>query len=221
MNGLEIVRHLYAWTPYLLGGFLWNIAISLVALAMGTAVGHGLASMRGATRGHWANGGRLATALLRNVPTFVFQFYLVFMLPEALPLPFSLPNLPLPAWLKASLALALAVAGFVSDNLSRILAKPPSERRRDLLLLLLNWGNYFVIIVMASSTASVIGVPELISRCNTVVNAGGTTDMMLWVYLYAMGWFFLFCCSASGLIRYCSRHLERRLGMADLGQTEV
>jgi polar amino acid transport system permease protein len=72
-----------------------------------------------------------------------------------------------------------------------------------------SWANYFVIIVMASSTASVIGVSELVSRCNTVINATGRTDMMLWVYLYAMAWFFLFCYSTKVLIRMVSNRLDK------------
>jgi polar amino acid transport system permease protein len=205
MSAPEALRLLATWTPYLLGGFVWNIVISLAAQAIGTAVGYVLARGRTSARASGRRSAGFVTTLMRNIPTFVFQFYLVFMLPDALTMPFGLPAVVFPSWLKASLALSLAVAGFVSDNLAPVLELRGVKRRRMLMRFVLNASNYFVIIVMASSTASVIGVSELVSRCNTVVNASGTTDMMLWVYLYAMLWFFAFCICSSGLIRVLFR----------------
>lgn len=213
MAGVEfVVRNLYIWTPFLARGFMWNIVISLVALAVGTGCGYLFALLRLSPHDGLAKAGNTMTELTRNIPTFVFQFYLVFMLPGALSLPFTAARVPFPSWLKAALALALAVAGFVSDNLPRTLRAWHEGRRSDALLFVLNWGNFFVIVVMASSTASVIGVSELVSRCNTVVNVTGKTDMMLWVYLYAMTWFFLFCYSATLLIRKLSLRLNGRIG---------
>lgn len=207
----HIVSMLLAWTPFLAGGFVWNIAISAIAMIVGSVCGYFLMRLRVSPRRTFANTGMTVTGLTRNIPTFVFQFYLVFMLPNTLPLPFIAARMPFPSWLKAALALALAVAGFVSDHLLRAVRAWRSGNRRDAHLFISSWGNYFVIVVMASSTASVIGVPEIVSRCNTVVNAAGRTDMMLWVYLYAMVWFFVFCCSATLLIRKLSHRLDRRL----------
>jgi polar amino acid transport system permease protein len=210
MSADFILKSLYSWTPFLAAGFVWNVVISVVAMGIGTGCGYLLACSRLSPRNAMSKAGHTVTELMRNAPTFVFQFYLVFMLPSELSVPFTALHIPLPAWLKASLALALAVAGFVSDNLLRTLRAWREGNRRDAVLFMLNWSNYFVLIVMASSTASVIGVPELVSRCNTVVNATGRTDMMLWVYLYAMAWFFLFCYTATTLIRKLSDRLDRR-----------
>ncbi|MGH8782718.1 polar amino acid ABC transporter permease [Paraburkholderia sp.] len=218
MNGLEhtasvgdIVSLLFAWTPFLAGGFMWNIAISVIAMIVGTVCGYLLMRLSASSRRACANTGITVTGLTRNIPTFVFQFYLVFMLPDTLPLPFAAARMPFPSWLKAALALALAVSAFVSDHLLRAVRAWRAGCRRDAHLFVSSWGNYFVIVVMASSTASVIGVPEIVSRCNTVVNAAGRTDMMLWVYLYAMAWFFAFCYCATLLIRRLSHSLDRRL----------
>jgi len=215
MGATEIIKDLGFWTPYLAVGLLWNIVISLVAMVLGSGVGGVLALLRASTGKARAKTGSAVTELMRNVPTFVFQFYLVFMLPGSLAIPFTDAHLPIPAWLKASLALALAVAGFVSDNLRQALRAPLEHRGRDLLLFVLNWSNYFVIIVMASSTASVIGVSELVSRCNTVINVMGKTDMMVWVYLYAMAWFFLFSFLATKLIRGISHFVDHRRSRAN------
>jgi polar amino acid transport system permease protein len=101
----------------------------------------------------------------------------VFTLPSALPL--IGVTLPLSSWLKATLALLLSVAGFVSDNALRAIRARRDGGHREMTLFMLHWGNYFVIVIMASSAASVIGVPELVSRCNSVVAMTGRTSMML------------------------------------------
>lgn len=211
MDSIEIATKLFEWTPFLAAGFLWNILISALASGIGMVCGGLLVLLRLSPQRKWALAGSGLTELMRNVPTFVFQFYLVFMLPESLPLPFSSISLSFPSWLKAALALALAVAGFVSDNLLSAILEWRRGRRQDALLFISNLGNFCVIIVMASSAASVIGVPELLSRCNTVINAAGTTQIMLWVYLYAMIWFFLFSYMVTAGIRKFSSGMQRRV----------
>ncbi|WDD92615.1 ABC transporter permease subunit [Burkholderia sp. FERM BP-3421] len=212
MNAADpIAARLIAWTPFLAGGFLWNVAIALAALAIGTSCGALLARLRASPRRARARAGRAATALLRGIPTFVFQFYLAFVLPDTLTLPALGLQVPLPAWLKAALALSLAVAAFVSDSLARARRAAPAARRQALPALVSDWGSFSVTIVMASSTASVIGVPELVSRCNTLVALPGGNSVMLWVYLYAMAGFFLFCWSATAAIGALSRALGRRV----------
>ena len=74
-----------------------------------------------------------------------------------------------------------------------------------------SWTMYLVIIVMASSTASVIGVPEIVSRSNTIIAAVGEDGLMIWVYGYAMLWFFLFCWPLTRLIETARRWMQRRL----------
>lgn len=206
----EVLNSLLHWSPFLAQGFLWNILISTTAMGSGTALGWALASMRASTRSWLAGGSAVLTEFVRDVPTFVFQFYLVFMLPTELAVPCLDVVLPIPAWLKAALALAMAVTGFVSDNLLAAIQQWRRGNHRDAMLFVPNWANYFVLIVMASSAASVIGVGELVSSCNTVVNAIGKTQIILWIYLYAMLWFFLFCYPLVQAMRLVRRHIERR-----------
>ncbi|MGG1943825.1 polar amino acid ABC transporter permease [Trinickia sp. NRRL B-1857] len=203
-------RSLAAWTPYLAGGFVWNVAISFVALLVGLPAGFALASLRLSSRPALSRTGRWLTTASRNVPTFVFQYYLMFMLPNPLALPFVAVAVPAPAWLKASLALALAIAGFTSDNLLGPLRDWRAGSAQRARLFLAHLTHYFVVIVMASSTASVIGVPELVSRCNTVIAALGRSDAMLWVYLYGMSWFCAFSLTMSVIIPTLYFHLTNR-----------
>jgi len=189
---MDLMGVLLAWSPYLLGGFAWNILIALVAMLLGTLLGAVLAVMRLASHGSIKFLGIAITEIGRNVPTIVLQFYLVMMMPLEWHMPGGSTWI-LPVWLKASIALAVAVTGFTSDNLLLALQNWRLGRRGAALLFIPSWGNYLIIIVLASSTASIIGVPELVSRCNTLIAATPIPGLMVPVYLYASAVFLLSC----------------------------
>ena len=214
LPGLDVLRELITWTPFLLTGFSLNILIASLAMVIGTALGWGLALLRLSSRPRRVKISLLLTELTRNVPTIVFQFYLVFMLPSEFVLPGTSITLGFPGWLNASLALAMAVIGFTSDNLTTTLRDWRKGDHAAALLFLPNWTSYMLIIVIASSTASIIGVGELVSRCNTVINATGNTRLMFPVYLYACVCFFLFCYPLTRLMQWTRAHLAARLGPA-------
>ena len=208
---IEVLKDLLTWTPFLLGGFIMNILISVVAMLIGTSLGWGIALMRLAKSSLITRIASLLTEITRNTPTFVFQFYLAFMLPNELTLPFTEMVVAVPPWIKASLALALAVIGFCSDNLTPALR---SLRRGDdgaALLFIPSWTSYALIIVMASSTASVIGVSELVSRCNTVVNATGKPELQLPIYVYACVVFVGFCYPLTQLMKLLKARMADNL----------
>lgn len=189
MSANEILEALIAWTPRLAQGFLWNILIALASMVIGTILGSGLASLRLAESTKLQGLGASLTNVARNIPTFVFLYYLAFLLPTDIDLLGF--EFRFPAWLKASFALAIAVVGFVSDNLTPAVRAWREGRTATALLFLPSWTTYFVIILMTTSTASLIGVPDIVGTCNTIIGAVGSTDLMLWIYLYAMLWFFV------------------------------
>ncbi|MDV7395310.1 hypothetical protein RZS08_28235, partial [Arthrospira platensis SPKY1] len=84
MTPAEIIETLWIWTPFLIGGFAWNILISLVAMLVGTLPGIVLARLRLAKRRSWVRASLTVTELTRNIPTFVFLFYLAFLIPAEL-----------------------------------------------------------------------------------------------------------------------------------------
>lgn len=213
MNGQEtsVLQELWTWTPYLLGGFSVNILIALTAMVIGTGLGWCMALLRLSTRPRVVRLSLLVTEFTRNIPTIVFQFYLVFMLPTEFRLPGTSITLGFPVWLIASLALAIAVVGFTSDNLTKALRDWRQGDHSVAFLFIPSWTGYMLIIVIASSTASIIGVSELVSRCNTVVNATGRTNLMLPVYLYACVLFFLFCYPLTQLMRTVHSRLAQRM----------
>lgn len=208
---------LVVWTPYLLGGFAWNILIALLAMIQGTAFGAVLAYMRMA-RKPWPRRISLGiTELSRNVPTMVFQFYLAIMLPGEWLVPGTEWIIGVPAWLKASLALAVAVVGFTSDNLFLALQEWRQGHHGAALLFVPAWASYLLIIVLASSTASMIGVGELVSRCNAVLNATANTALMIPLYVYASLIFFVFCYPLIVLLKWTRVRLALRYAGARCG----
>ena len=187
---------LIKWTPFLLGGFVWNIVIGVLAMTIGTSMGIVLASFRLSDKKWLRNLSFGLTTLSCNVPTIVFQFYLVIMLPSEWEIPILEWTINFPAWLKASLALAIAVLGFTSDNLMIALRQWRSGNHAAAMLFIPAWINYMLIIIMASSTASIIGVSEIISRCNIIISASNYANdgrLMLPVYLYVSLIFLSFC----------------------------
>jgi len=206
----EIATLLLTWTPFLAGGFAWNILISLVAMFIGTVFGALLAWLRLSGRTPLAHASLVATELTRNIPTFVFLFYLAFLIPTEFE--FSGWIYAFPVWLKASLALSVAVIGFVSDNLLVALQHRKRHHHAAALLFIPSWTTYLLIIVMASSTASVIGVGEIVSRCNIVIAAVGGNETMLWVYTYAIGYFLVFCFPLNWAMGCARRRLLARVG---------
>lgn len=210
MTPLDALGHLWDWTPFLAGGFALNIVISLVAMAIGTALGTPLALARAGGRPRLARLAALLTHASRNVPTFVLLYYLAFLIPPELPIAGA--SAPVPVWVKSSLAFSIAVVAFVSDTLLAAILEWRDGHHAAAWLFVPAWGMYLVIIVMASSTASVIGVSEIVARCNIVIAAIGDDRLMPWVYGYAMLWFFLLCWPLSRLVAHTRRRLERRAG---------
>lgn len=204
----EIAEALVAWTPYLATGFGWNMVVSLAAMAIGTPVGLLLATCRNSQRPALQHGGGSLTTVAYGVPTFVMLFYLAYIIPEKVAL-FGLV-VEVPAWQKASLALGIAVAGYVSDNALAALRHLRRDEFAEAMLFVPAWTSYFLIIVMASSTASVIGVPELVHRSETVIGAVDKQEIAFWVYLYAMCWFFAFGGVVTLIMRLLRAWLLRR-----------
>ena len=202
-TGLEM---LWVWTPFLAEGFLWNVLVSLVSMAIGTPLGLALARMRLSG----ARMGGVLTAFMRLPPTFVLIFYFAYVLPPEIHI--ASQAVSLPGWLKASLALSVAVTGFVSDTALASLRHLRAGERTEALYFIPAWTGYFIIIFMASSTASVIGVPEIVDRANTVIGAIGEPSATLWVYGYVMVWFLVFCWPISHILVRVRRRLGAKAG---------
>jgi polar amino acid transport system permease protein len=182
MNIEDIISTLITWTPFLLAGFGWNILIAFTALVLGSTIGVGLAFLKMSTHTIANRTNSVIAECSRNIPTLVLQFYLAVMLPSSVP-----------GWVKTSLALSVAAASFVADNLPPVIRDWQQNQRSKAMLFLPAWTTLFVNLVMTSAGASLIGVNEIVSRCNVVVNATGNTSLLIPIYLYAGLFFLAFC----------------------------
>ena len=199
MNG-ETFSFLMTWTPFLLQGFMWNIFIAICAVALGSLMGAGLAWLRVRKTGAVATAAEQISTFFRGVPTLALIFYAVFVLPSEFTLPFSDTVLHIPQWSKAVIGLAAAPLSFTSESL---VVAYRAWLRGDIgaaLLFIPTWINVFLISFVASSASSLVGVSELVSRCNTVIAATGTS-VMVPIYLYCSLYFVLTSLLFTFLIR--------------------
>ena len=186
----EILNELLIWTPYLAVGFAKNFMVSGVAMIAGTFFGWLLARMRHSSGAAIQIPGEFGTSVFRNIPSFVFMFYLAFVMPVEFS--WGAQIIKIPAALKATIALTVPATGFSSDQILRYYKDREEGAGYAILMLIVAWTQYFIVIIMASSTASVIGVDEIVSRSNTVITALRQPEIMLWIYLYVALWFLSF-----------------------------
>ncbi len=204
----ELLNLIIHWTPTFDSGFGLNLLISLVAMIMGTFIGWALACGRNSQRGALISSCSMATGVFRNIPSFVFMFYIAFIVPVE----FDWMGEPVrfPSWIKASIALTLPVIGFASDQFLRLIRELKKQNSIALPMFLVSWTQYFLIIIMASSTASVIGVNEIVGRAKTAIAISSDPAIMLWVYLYVALWFLLSAALINGILKKASVYLHQK-----------
>jgi polar amino acid transport system permease protein len=187
MRAVELAAALWSWTPHLAGGFARNLLIAGLAMLLGSLLGVALGRARAARLLRMP--AALATGVCRNVPSFVLMFYVAFVLPAEIAVTGAVFTVP--AWIKATLALTFPVVGFASDQYLGF-----RRQRRDGLAdaaatFVTAWLQYFLIVLMASATASVIGVDEIVGRADRVIATDGRADFLVATYIYVAGWFLL------------------------------
>jgi polar amino acid transport system permease protein len=189
----EVLSNLVAWTPFLLEGFGWNILIAILAALIGTSIGGVLAWLRLSSSKSVANASLHISTLFYKLPTLALLFYIAILLPNEVQIPTTNLVYPFPNWIKAALALSAAQVGFTSHNLMDAIGFWRKREHGAALLFIPNWGSNLLITVIASSSASLVGVSELVSRCNKVVNATDSFDLIIPIYFYACLLFLAFC----------------------------
>ena len=180
---MDVATFLLTWTPFLAVGFLWNIGVTLLAVAIGTSLGIGLARLRIGNRRFLSGAGNALSRFFRNTPTLALLFFAVFALPREFTVYGTGLVIEIPLWLKAALGLSGSLIGFTSESL--FLAHQNMKRKdyAAAMLCIPTWGSSVMISFIASSTASLVGVSELISRSNSIIAATGTSHLIS-VYLY-------------------------------------
>jgi polar amino acid transport system permease protein len=199
------------WTPLLAQGFALNVAMSVLAMAIGTvlglALGLGLISLtRPARAVSW-----LVTQFFRNAPWLVLLFYCILLMPFEVRIGDVI--VPLPGWAKATAGLALPVMANVAELVRGAVQSIPSgqweasealafSRLQTLRLVILPqcvkrmmppWMNLYAIVVVATPLTSIVGVSEAMTLTGDVLSSEGRTELLVPMYLYLLTWFFIYC----------------------------
>jgi polar amino acid transport system permease protein len=222
LSPLEVIAK---WAPLLLTGFAFNIAISLLAMLLGTIAGLwlGLAllsEIRIVAGVSW-----LVTQVFRNAPWLVLLFFVMFLVPFQVTI--FKTTIPLPDWQKATIGFALPVMANVAEVVRGAVRSIPSTQweaaeslsftpRQTMWLIILPqcikrmlppWMNIYSLVAMSTVLASIVGVSEMLTLTAQVHAAeGGRPELFAPLYGFALLCFFLYCYP----INLWTAHLERR-----------
>ena len=210
-NAPSLLATLIKWTPLLLQGFALNIAISFIAMAIGTVLGTFLGLML-ISRSRPARGcAWFLTQFFRNAPWLVLLFYCMLLIPFELRVGGTVIGLP--AWLKATFGLSLAVMANVAELVRGAVQSIPfgqweaSEalaftRRQTLWMIILPqcvkrmlppWMNLYAILLVGTALASVVGVNEAMTLTSDILSAESRHELLVPMYLYLLLLFFVYC----------------------------
>ena len=207
----SILETLWKWTPLLARGFVFNLAISFMAMAIGTLAGLFLGFAQISLLPPVKKGAFLATHFFRNAPWLVLLFYCMFLLPFQVTV-FGV-TIPIPDWTKATLGLALPVMANVSEIVRGAIQSIPTtqweaagslafNRRQTLWRIIFPqcikrmlppWMNLYAILTMATVLASIVGVNEMMTLTQRALSAENRPGLLLAFYSYVLLWFFAYC----------------------------
>ena len=216
--------HLWTWSPALLRGLGANIQISVLAIALGTAVGL-VAGALSLSPLPW-----LRTAIawyvlaFRNAPILVLVYFTTYVFPFELHLVSW--TFPFPDWAKVVLGLALPASANVSEIFRGAIQSIPAAqweaaqslalRRSQIFRLVVlpqclrrmlpPWMNLYASITMSTSLASLVGVHDVVDTAQIASNTVARTDFTVLVYFTLLALFFAYCWP----IARATRALERR-----------
>ena len=207
----SIIETILKWTPLLAQGFALNIAMSFLAMAIGTtfgvALGLGQISLLSPVRASsW-----FVTQFFRNSPWLVLLFYCMLLLPFEIRIGNTFISLP--GWAKATIGLALPVMANVSELVRGAVQSIPSgqwesaealafTRRQTMWMIILPqafkrmippWMNLYAILTMATTLISVVGIQDGLTITRAALVAESRPELMIPMYLLLLLMFFAYC----------------------------
>jgi polar amino acid transport system permease protein len=208
----SILEVLTRWMPLMLKGFIFNIVISVLAMAIGTVSGAALGLGQISLNPYVRKFAWFVTQFFRNAPWLVLLFFAMFLLPFEFKV-FGV-IIPLPDWLKAIFGLSLPVMANVSEIVRGAVVSLPSgqweaaeslafSRTQMLWRIILPqcvkrmlppWMNLYSILTMATVLASIVGVSEVMTLTGQILAAeGGRSDLLIPMYSFVLFLFFIYC----------------------------
>ena len=215
------------WTPVLLGGFGFNVLISILSMGIGSMLGVGLGILQVSPVGAIRRAAWIITQFFRNSPWLVLLFYCILLIPFKINV-FGL-EIPFPAWIKAVIGLSLPVMAYMSEHMRGAIQSIPTghwesaaalgftrgQTMREIILpqtikrIAPSWMNLYAILTMATPLVSIVGVSDVMTLTRSALAAEGRVDLLIPMYLYILGWFFIYCYPISRL----TLRLERKFAV--------
>ena len=228
VDKLGVFDLLIKWTPLLAQGFLFNLLISVGAMALGTIAGLLLGFARISLLAPVRGTSWVVVQFFRNAPWLVLLFFVMYLLPFEFHVRGT--TIPFPDWIKATLGLALPIMANIAEIVRGAVQSIPTaqweaarslafSRRQTLWKIILPqcikrmlppWMNWYAILTMATTLASIVGVSEVMTITNRITNAEGRTDLLIPIYTYVLLAFFVYCYPISRWTRRLeARYAER------------
>lgn len=223
----SVIATIVRWTPLIFHGFLFNLLISVLAMAIGTVAGILLGALLISRNKVVAQPSYWFMQVFRNAPWLVLLFFVMFLTPFQFQTPMG--TIPFPDWMKATLGLSLPVManvseivrggivslpftqweaahslGFDSGQTLRLVILPQAIKR-----MLPPWMNLYAILIQSTTLASILGVSEALTITRNILGAEGRTDLLMPFYGYLLLWFLLYCYPISAY----TKRLERRFAV--------
>jgi polar amino acid transport system permease protein len=207
----DVVAILLKWSPLVLQGFAFNLLVSVLSMAIGTALGLWLGLARVSQVPSLRRAASAVIQFFRNAPWLVLLFYCMFLMPFSITLPFA--TVPLPDTAKAVIGLSLPVMANVAEIVRGGIQSIPAEQwesgealafsRSQILWMVIlpqclrrmipPWMNLYAILTMSTPLISVVGIQDSMTLARAALVAEGRTDLFIPMYLMLLSWFFLYC----------------------------
>lgn len=220
MNVFETIR---PWLPLLGRGLLLNLGMGALAMALACLLGTLLGAAQLAPSAVLSRSAQVLTQTLRNAPWLVVMFFVMQLLPYELAIG---SGWPLPAWMKAVLALTLPATGNFAEIVRGGLRAVPlaqweaatalgysqSARLWRVILpqaaqiMLPPAMGLYCVVTMSTALGSLVGVNEGLSVAREMLAAEARTELLLPVYGLVLLAFFIYIFPVSML----ARSLEQR-----------
>jgi polar amino acid transport system permease protein len=213
-----IVATLWKWTPLVLfgpprefGGFALNIAVSFLAMAIGTISGIALGLGHISTFTPVRKASWVITQFFRNSPWLVLLFFVMLLTPFQIRIGGIM--IPLPAWLKATFGLALPIMANIAEIVRGAVNSIPTAqwesaeslaftRLQTLWRIILPqcvkrmippWMNWYAILTMATPLISIVGVNDAMTLTQDALASEQRTDLLMPMYGLLLLFFFVYC----------------------------
>ena len=225
----EAFDALWRWMPFLLwSGFLFNVLISVLAMAIGTVAGAALGLAQISPLKPLRYFAWFITQLFRNSPWLVLLFIVLLALPFEVTLLGT--TFRIPDWMKGVFGLSLPVMANISEVVRGAVQSVPTAQweaaeslafnRRQILWqiilpqcykrMLPPWMNWYAILTMATPLASLLGIEEIITLSRQAMEAEDNhPELLVPFFGFALLMFFIYCYPIARL----TMRLERKFAV--------